>query len=350
MRNLISKLAIPLLSLALIMPGVSEAAPSPGAKARFPVRPTNIPADYVPTPFGLYVSSKCVIFLGRENEIPNFGFIISYDRGIMQPDRTYKPVPACTLPRYNRDGSIYKGAELMDTSTGNHDLIISYESAMPVAMDTNLTYPPLASSNPPFPAPKTILDQTIFLTNGMTSGNAGWLQFWAFNMQAPQDWPPLNYSWRTGSAFPNINGNVIIVFDRASGWLGNTNFAIGNDTEQGRADGMYRGQPIFNVQGTAWTQYYSPTLLSKNTLLSMQAFNVTSCDMLPDTTKILGNAQFITKFTRNADPVSPTVWSSGLCNLAATTSQNTSNPQFTITYDTSPTPKGRSAKITFVSE
>jgi len=64
MRNLSSKLAIPLLSLPLIMPGVSEAAPSAGAKARFPVRPTNIPADYVPTPFGLYVSSKCVIVLG----------------------------------------------------------------------------------------------------------------------------------------------------------------------------------------------------------------------------------------------------------------------------------------------
>jgi len=347
MRNLISKLAIPLLSLALIMPGASEAAPSPGAKARFPVRPTNIPADYVPTPFGLYVSSKCVIFLGPNDQIPGLGFVISETQGILQPDNsTYKPVPACTLPRYNRDGSIYKGTDLMDTSNGNHDLVISYESAAPLNMTTRFTYPPLGFSPSPYPIPKNISGQTIFLTDGMTNGNDGWLQFWAFNMQAPQFSP----TWRTGSAFANINGNVIIILDWSSNWPNYmVNFYMTNDTGQGLAEGMYRGAPRFGAQGTPWTQYDSEIFLSKYTLISMQAFNVTSCDMLPDTTKLQGDTKFLNSNTRRVDYASPTVWSSGLCNLSATASQNTATPEFTIAYDTSPAPKGRSAKITYTA-
>jgi len=345
MRKFISKLVLPLLSFSLILPGVSEASSGAGAKTPLP---ENIPADYVPTPMGLYVSPKCVIYLFPPEGAS--GYRISKTAGIRQPDGTYTPIPACTLPRYNRDGSLYQeGVELMSASGGNHDLIISFKGPEDVGITTNFSQPHITDIAL-LPVPRNISGQTIFLTSGMSNRGDGIFSFLAFNMRVARPYQYLSSEsgrneWRAGAALANVNGNVIMVMDApSSSGMGNM-FLL--DRGLRGEEREYVGMTYFPPQGTPFLTYDTPLLLPQKTMISMQTFNITSCDMLPDAKKIFGNS--VISLPGSLFTTSSTVWSSGLCNLAATASQNTSNPEFKITYDTSPTSKGKSAKITFTA-
>lgn len=332
MLKFISKLALSLFSVALMLPGAGEVSANANTKTRNFARPTSVPADYVPTPLGLYVSSKCVLTL------PAAEAVLVTKTGMGPSSGPLASIPHCSLPRYNRDGSEYQqGANLMDESSGNHDVIISYDAPVPANLSSQL------GGAPRIAIPTNISGQTIYLTAALTKREKGWFQFLAFNM------PGFKNVWIAGTAIADIQGNVIIQ-TATPGHDGSdfTSFIIANDLIKNSTGSVYRGAVNYSGTKTAWMNYQENTMLSDSVLFSMQTFGVTSCDMLPPSGKISGNAVILNSDS-NPLTINPTTWSSGLCNLKATTGNPGSN-NFSVTFDTNQKPQGRSATITYITK
>lgn len=348
MKKLLLNIVLPLLSLALILPASREAAAGTGPKARSSARPASVPADYVPTPFGLYVSPKCIITLNKTDEFAPGSFAVNDKYGIVLSADTFKPIPPCNLPRYNRDGSPYQqGADLMDGSTGNHDLIVSAKSDVPAYMTSTLE-----QMEDFFEAPGNVSGQIIFLTAAIAGRAKGWFQFYGFNMPGHEN------RWQMGTAISDVHGNVVQQFSNVkySDYKPKLKFSIDNDryNKLTPPSSEYRGSISYNDQSSVGLNYGTDDMLSNNIMLSLQTFGVTSCDMLPFSGKISGVASFQKAgppFGKQLD-VTPTTWSSGLCKLKATTQPDALSQNFTVTYDTMPPidPQARSATITYTTK
>lgn len=329
MIRLVLQLALLLVSAALVM-GASEDATA-NAKPRNFAKPASVPADYVPTPLGLYVSPQCIITLNTD------------DAATVTKDQTgsmYGPltsIPTCSLPRYNRDGTKYQqGDDLMDASSGNHDVIVSYDAPVASNLSSQL------GGSPHIPLPTNLSGQTIFLTAALTERGKGWLQFLGFNMPGFKD------TWTAGTAIADVQGNVIIQIANKKTTDYNLSSSLVNDRYIQSNSSMYRGNVIYTDKRSSGMNYNEDAMLSNNILFSIQTFGVTSCDMLPPSGELSGN-YMITPPGSGALTVTPKTWTSGLCNLKASTGgQGTST--FNVKYDTEQQPKERSAKITYTTK
>jgi len=340
-----------LLALATFIPFAAESAPakhSPAsARTQFTGKPSTVPDDYVPTPMGLYVSSKCVITI-TETSSP-YSSINLAPEGILQGDGTRKPIPVCNLPRYNRDGSPYvAGGDVMDSATGNHDLLISAPSGASTNVLSKLSKPTV-----PLPPPAKIAGQTIYFTTAMSANKDAAINFLAFNM------PGHANTWAAGVAVADYYGNVILNFATNTYQTSKGIWYAANDkgTALDKTTSATFQQDIlthYNGYISKFVNYYTDNLLNNNTIFSIQTFGVTSCDMLPPLDSIPGQYAVSPFYGNPAISVSPKIWSNGLCNMAGTVDPgvfgNASTfSNYLVKYDTSTASTGRSAKITFIA-
>jgi len=336
-----------LLALATLLPFAAESAPirqSPASvRAQFTGKPSTVPDDYVPTPMGLYVSSKCVITL----PYPQGGTINLAPEGILQDDGTRKPIPACNLPRYNRDGSPYvANGDVMDSATGNHDLLISAPSGASTNVLSNLAEPTI-----PVPLPAKVAGQTIYFTTAMSAGANAAINFLGFNM------PGHANTWVAGVAVADYYGNVILNLSENTYQPSKGRWYAANDkgaatSNTTRANFQQDILTHYNGYISRFINYYTYDLLENNTVFSIQTFGVTSCDMLPPLDSIPGQYSVSPFYGNQPVTVSPKVWSNGLCNMTGTAdpgvfSSGSSFSNYLVKYDASTAPQGRSATITF---
>jgi len=342
-----------LLALTTFLPFAAESAPvrqSPASvRAQFTGKPSTVPDDYVPTPMGLYVSSKCVITF--THPAGEGGTINLAPEGILQADGTRKPIPACNLPRYNRDGSPYvANGDVMDSATGNHDLLIS----APSGASTNV-FSKLAGPTIPVPLPAKVAGQTIYFTTAMSAGANAAINFLGFNM------PGHANTWVAGVAVADYYGNVILNLSentyRASKGMWYAANDKGTVASNTTTKAKFQQDILTHYKGyiSNFINYYTADLLNNNTIFSIQTFGVTSCDMLPPLDSIPGQYAVSPFYGNPAVTVSPKVWSNGLCNMTGTAdpgvfSSGSSFSNYLVKYDASTAPQGRSATITFNAE
>lgn len=332
-------LALPLISLAVCLPSTGEAKPTRNTAATGTApKAAAIPENYLPTPFGFYVSDKCYIRLEADEEIVGTQIYSA-------KHNAYKDVQQCEHPAYNRDGTLYiPHADFINTASGNHDLIV-YGRAPAANVINNAAFF-LHRSN--LAAPATIKDQTLYYATGATGSFDGIYSFFGWNI------PHHPKQWAYGMMLPSLKGNVIAKTGAYADASRLSPLVSGGRRLQ---DPYTYLSYITATPDTKLlnTNYISKPNLTMGTAFSLQTFGVTSCDMLPGTGEADGTfeIEFVNSGGINDYITEFENYSSDLCNMKVTRINRSRgfnyHNSFVLSYDKA-TAKGRSAIITYTTK